>query len=200
MASSPITSWQIEGQKVEAVTDFLFLDAKMAEGDCRHGIRGWSPHGRQESYNKPRQSVKSKDITLPEKGLCSQGNGLSRNHVQIWELDYKEGRVPKNWYFQTVVTLESPLECKEIKPVNLKGNQRWIHIGRTDAEAEAPILWPPDANSQFIGKDHDAGKDWRQKRVTEDEMVGWHHWFNGHELGQTPRDAERQGSLACCSP
>ena len=109
----------------------------------------------------------------------------------------------KNWWFQVVVlekTLESPLSSKEIKPVNLKGNQRWIHIGRTDAEAEAPILWPPDANSQFIGKDHDAGKDWRQKRVTEDEMVGWHHWFNGHELGQTPRDAERQGSLACCSP
>ena len=106
-----------------------------------------------------------------------------------WELDRKEGRVPKNWCFWTVVlekTLESPLDCKEIKPVNLKGSQPWILIGRTDVEAEASILGPPDAKSQLIGKDPDAGKDWRQKeRATEDEMVGWHHQYNGHELGQT---------------
>ena len=98
--------------------------------------------------------------------------------------------------------LESCLDCKEIKPAQLKGNQSWIFTGRTDAEAEAPILWPPDAKSQLIRKDIDAGKDWRQekKRVTEDEMVGWHDSFNGHELGQTPGDGEGQGSLVCCSP
>ena len=88
------------------------------------------------------------------------------------------------------------------KPVNLKGNQPWILIGRTDTEAEAPIHWPPDAKSRLTGKDSDAGKDWRQKekRVTEDEMVGWHHWLNRHELGQILGDGEGQGSLACCSP
>ena len=112
----------------------------------------------------------------------------------MWELGHKEGWVLKNWCFRTVVlkkTLESPLESK-IKPVNLKGNQPWILFGRTDAEAEAPVLWPHDANSWLIGKDPDTGKDWRQKekRVTEDDMVGWHHLFNGHDLGQTPGDGE----------
>ena len=120
-------------------------------------------------------------------------------------MDVKEGWAPKNWYFQIVVlekTLESPLDYKEIEPVNLKGNQPWIFIGRTDAEAEAKILWPPDANSQFIGKDPDAGKDWEQeeKGATEDEMVGWHYWLNGHEFEQIPGDSEGQGSLVCCSP
>ena len=99
-------------------------------------------------------------------------------------------------------SLESPLDCKEIKPVNPKANQPWIFIGRTDAEAESPILWPPDSKSWLIWKDPDAGKDWgwEEKGVTEDEMDGWHHWLSGHELEQTPRDTERQGSLVCCSP
>ena len=97
-------------------------------------------------------------------------------------------------------TLNSPLDYKEIKPVIPKGNQSWIFIGTTDAEAEAPIIWSPDEKSRFIGKDPYAGKDWRQKRATEDEMVGWHHWLNGHEFEQIPRDAEGQGSLACCGP
>ena len=111
----------------------------------------------------------------------------------MWELDHnKEGWVPKNWCFQTVVlekTLESPLDCKKIKPVNSKGNQPWIFIERTDAEAEAPIRWPPDAKSQFIGKDPDAGKDWRQeeKGTTEGEMVGWHHWLNGQVWANSRR-------------
>ena len=123
----------------------------------------------------------------------------------MWELDHKEGWAPKNWCFQTVVldkTLESPLDSKEIQPVNPKQNQPWMLIGRTDVEAEAPILWSPDAKSWLIGKDPDAGKDWRQeeKRTTEDEIVGWHHQLNGHEFKQTPGDDERQGSLACCSP
>ena len=121
----------------------------------------------------------------------------------MWEFDYKESWVPKNWCFWTVVlekTLESPLDCKEIQPVHTKGNQSWIFIGRADAEA--PILWPPDAKSWLIGKDPDAGKDWGQeeKGMTEDEMVGWHHRLDGHGFVQAPGDGKGQGSLVCCSP
>ena len=123
----------------------------------------------------------------------------------MWELDHKEGWELKNWYFWTVVlekTLENPLDCKEIYPVNPKGNEFWIFIGRTDVEAEATILWPPNANSRLIGKDPDAGKDWGQeeKGTTEDEMVGWHQWLNGHEFEQAPGVGEGQGGLVCCSP
>ena len=123
----------------------------------------------------------------------------------MWDLDHKESWVPKNWCFWTVVlekTLESPLDCEEIKPVNPKGNQPWIFIGRTDAEAETPILWPPDVKNWLLGKDLDAGKDWRQEKkgTTEDEMVGWHHWLDGHEFEQAPGVGEGQGSLVCCSP
>ena len=123
----------------------------------------------------------------------------------MWELDYKEGLAPKNRCLCTVVlekTLESFLDSKEIKLVNLKRNQPWIFIGRTTAEAEAPILWPPDAKSWLIGKDPEAGKDWRQeeKGTTEDEMVGWHHRLNGQEFEQAPGDGDGQGSLVCCSP
>ena len=117
----------------------------------------------------------------------------------MWEMDHKEGWVPKNWCIQTVVlekTLESPLDCKEIKPVGPKGNQLWIFIGRTDAEAETPILWPLDVKNWLLGKDPDAGKDWRQEKGTiEDEMVRWHHWLNGQEFEQAPEDGEGQGSL-----
>ena len=121
------------------------------------------------------------------------------------ELDYKEGRALKNWCFWTVVLekiLESPLDCKEIKPVNPKGNQSWVFTGRTDAKSEAPVLWPPDVKNWLTGKDPDAGKDWRQeeKGMTEDEMVGWHHWLIGHEFEQALGDGDGQGSLACCSP
>ena len=119
-------------------------------------------------------------------------------------MDHQECRAPKNWCFQTMVlekTLESSLESKEIKPINLTGNQPWILIRRTDAEAEAPILRPPDVKSQLIEKDPDAGKDWGQKRgVMEDEMIGWHHWFNEHEFELALRDSQGQRSLACCSP
>ena len=123
----------------------------------------------------------------------------------MWELDHKEGSAPKNWCFWAVMlekTPESPLDFKEIKPVNPKGNRSWIFIRRTDAEAEALMLWPPDMKNWLIGKDADAGKDWRQqeKGMTEDEMVGWHHWLSGHEFEQAPGDSEGQGSLACCSP
>ena len=124
--------------------------------------------------------------------------------VQMWELDHKEVWAPKNWCFCTVVlekVLRVPWTARS-KPVSPKGNQPWIFIGRTDAEAETPILWPPDVKSQLIGKDPDAGKDWRQteKGMIEDKMVGQHHRLNGHEFEQALRDGEGQGSLACCSP
>ena len=121
------------------------------------------------------------------------------------ELGHKEGWAPKNWCFQNVVlerTLESSLVSKEIKPVNPKGSQHWIFFGRTDAEAEAPVLWKPDAKSQLIGKGPEKGywERLREKGVTEDEMAEWHHWLNGHEFEQTPGNSEGQGSLTCCSP
>ena len=123
----------------------------------------------------------------------------------MWELDCEEGWAPKNWCFCTVVlekTLESPSDCTEIKLVNPKGNQPWIFIGKTDAEAEAPILWPLDVKRQLIWKDLGAGKDWRQEEngTTEDEMVGWRHPLNGHAFEQAPGNGEGQGRVACCSP
>ena len=125
-------------------------------------------------------------------------------HIMI-PIDRKEGWAPNNWCFSLIMlekTLESPLDSKEIKPVNLKENQSWIFIERTDAEAEDPIFCPFDVKSWLTGNDHDAGKDWEQeeKRVTEDEMVGWHHWLHEYELEQSPGDGEGQGSLAWCNP
>ena len=153
----------------------------------------------QESYDKPRQCVKNQRHHFAHKCPYSQGYGLSCSHVQMWELDHKEGRTPRNWSFWTVVlekTLESPLESKDIKPINLKGHQPWILFGKTDAEAEALTICPPDAKSWPWGLESLRAR--QKKRVTKDEMVGWHHWFN--ELGQTLGDGEGQGSLACCSP
>ena len=136
---------------------------------------------------QPRQHIKKQRHYFANKGLSSQSYGFTTSHVQMWELDCEEGWVPKNWCFWTVVlekTLESPLDYKEIQPVHPKGNQSWVFIGRTDVEAETPILWPADAKSCFIWKDPDAGKHLRQeeKGMTEDEMVGWHHWLNGYEF------------------
>ena len=129
---------------------------------------------------------------------------FSSRHAWMWELVYKESWAPKNWCFWTVVLekiRESPLDCKEIQPVHHKGNQSWIST-RTEAEAETSILWPPAVKNWLNGKDHDAGKDWMQedKGMTEDEMVGWHHWLDGHEFEQALPVGEGQGSLACCSP
>ena len=137
------------------------------------------------------------------KGPSSQGYGFSSGHVWMWELDYKESWVPKNWCFWTVVlekTLESPLGCKTIQLAYPKGDQSWVFIGSTDIETETLILWSPDAKSWLIGKDPDAGKDWGQqeKGTTEDEMVRWHHRLNGHVFGWTPRAGDGQGGLACC--
>ena len=145
--------------------------------------------------------LKSTDTTLLTK-VCLIKAMVFPVVIQMWEMDPKEGWMPKNRCFLITVlekTLESSLDCKKIQPVHPKGDQSWVFIGRTDAEAEAPILWPPDAKIWPIRKDPDAGKDWRQeeKGTTEDEMVGWHHWLNGHEFEQTPEDGEGQGSLAC---
>ena len=143
----------------------------------------------KKNYDKPRQCIKKKRCYFANKGPSSQSYDFSSSHVWMWELDYEESWVPKNWRFWPVVlekTLESPLDCKEIQPVHPEGNQSWIFIGRTDAKAETPILWPPDAKNWLIGKDPDAGTDWRQeeKGTTEDEMVGWHHRLNGHAFEQ----------------
>ena len=141
----------------------------------------------KERYDQPRQHIKKQRHYFANKGLSSQGSGFSSGHVWMWELDYKESWAPKNWCFWTVVlekTLESPLDCKEIQLVHPK-DQSWLFIGRTDVDAETPVLWPPDAKSWLIWKDPDAGKDWGQeeKGRTEDEMAGWHHQLNGHGFG-----------------
>ena len=139
------------------------------------------------------------------KGPSSHGYCFSSGHVWMWELHCKESWALKNWCFWTVMlekTLESPLDSKEIQPVHCKGDQSWIFTGRTDAEAETPILWPPDAKSWLIGKDTDAGEDLRaeEKEATEDEMVGWHHRLSRHGFEQTPGDGKGQESPPCCSP
>ena len=131
----------------------------------------------EENYDQPRLHIKKQRHFFANKGPSSQVYGFSSGHVWIWELDCEESWAPKNSCFLTVVlerTFESPLDCREIQPINLKRNQSWIFIRRTDAEAETPILWPPDVNTWFIGKDPDAGKDWRwkEKGITEDEMIG----------------------------
>ena len=150
VAPGPITSWQIEGGKVEAVTDFIFLGSKITlESDCSHEIKRRLLLGRKAMTN-PDSILKNTDITLLTKVCISQSYCFSSSYVWMWELDHKEGWVPKNWYFQIVVLekiLESPLDCKEVKPVNPKGIQPWTFIGRATAETEAPVLRPPDAKS-----------------------------------------------------
>ena len=141
----------------------------------------------KESYDQPREHIKKQRHHFVNKGPSSQGYGFSSSHVWMLELDYKESWMPKNWSFWTVVlekTLESPLDCKEIQPVHPKGDLSWVVTGRTDTEAETPILWPPVVKSWFILKDPDAGKDWEQeeKGMTEDEMVGWHHRLSADEF------------------
>ena len=157
----------------------------------------------KKSYDKPRQRIEKQRHYFANKGPSSQSYGFSSSHVWMWELDHKESWALKNLRFWTVVLekiLESPWDCK-IKPVNPEGNQSWIFTGRTDAEAEVPILWPLDAKSQLFGEDPDAGKEWRQEKCTiGEEMVGWHHWLSVHELKKTPGDGEGQGSLSWCNP
>ena len=171
----------------------------------------------KESYDQPRQHIQNQRHYFANKGPSSQSYSFLSSHVWMWELDYKESWAQKNWCFWTVMLekiLESPLDCKEIQPVHPKGDQSWVFIGRTDANAETPILWPPHAKSWLIGKDPDARRDWGQeeKGTTEDEMAGRHHWLNGHEFewtlevgdGQgglvwTLEVGDGQGGLACCN-
>ena len=186
MAPGPITAWQIEREQVEVVTDFLFLGSKITvDGDCSHEMRRWLLLGRKAITNV--DSVEKQRHYSADKGSQSRGYGLPSGHVWLWELYHKKSRKPKNLCFWTVVlekTPESPVGSKEIKPVHPKGNQSWTFIGRTDVEAETPILWPSDAKNWLIWKNPDSGKDWRQeeKGMTEDEMVGWHHRPNRHEF------------------
>ena len=150
----------------------IFLNSKLTvDGDYSHEIKTLAPW--KKNYDQAKQHIKKAETLLCQQGLSIQSFGFSSSHVWMWELDYKEGWEPKNWCFRTVVlekTLESPLNCKEIKPVNSKGTQSWILIGRADAEAESPIFWPPDVKGWLIRRDPDAGKDWRQeeKGMTED--------------------------------
>ena len=184
--------------------DFIFLVSKItADGDCSQEIKRQFLLGRKVVANLA--SILKSRHHFADKGPSSQSYVFSSSHVWMWELDYKESWMLKNWCFWTVVlekTLETPLDCKEIKLVNPKRNQSWIFIGRTDAEAETPTLWPPDAKTWLIGKDSDAGKDWRweEKGTTEDEMAGCDHGLYGHEFAQAPGAGDEQGSLACCSP
>jgi len=200
MASGPITSWQIDGEKCKQwQTLFSWIPKSLQMMRAHMKLKDTSSLEEKLMTNL-HSILKSRHITLPTKVFRDKAMVFS-SHVWMWTLDHKEGWALKNWCFWTVVlenTLESPLDCKEIQPVNPKENQSWIFIEKTDAEAEAP----PDMKSHLIRKDPDARKDWRQdeKGITEDEMVGWHHWLNGHEFEQAPGDGEGQGSLACCHP
>ena len=187
--------WKDEHSKCQGQIGFLKLN--LQDFQITYSFRQWY-------YDQPRQHIKKQRHFSANKGLSSQSYSFSSGHVWMWASDHKENWALKNWCFWTVVwekALESPLDCKEIQPVHPKGNQSWIFIGRIDAKAQTPILWPPDAKNWLIWKVPDAGKDWRQeeKGMTEDEMVGWHHWLNGHEFEQAPGDGEGQGSLVCCS-
>ena len=186
MAFSPITSWQIDEETMETVTEFIFLGSKItADGDCSHEIKRCLLLGRKAMTNL--DSILKQRHYFANKGPSSQGYGFSSSDVWMWELDYKESWASKNWCFWTVMlkkTLESPLDCKKIQPVHPKGDWSWVFIGRTNVEAKAPILWPPVGKSWLIGKDPDSGKDWRWKKgTTEYEMIGWHHRLNGYEFG-----------------
>ena len=186
MASGPITWWQIDGETMETVTDYLRGLQNHADGNCNHEIKTLAPW--RKAMTNLDSILKSKDITLATKVHLVKAMVFPVvMYGWMWELDYKENWAPKNWCFSTVVlekTLERPLDCKEIQPVHPKGKQSWIFIGRTDVEAEIPILWPPDVNNWLTWKDPDAGKDRRQEKkgMTEDEMVGWHHGLNRHKF------------------
>ena len=173
--------------KLETVADFLFLGSKItADGKCSHKIKRRLLLERKAMTNLD-SILKSRDITLPTKFHLVKAMVFPVSHIWIWQLDHKESWALKNWCFWTMVlekTLENLLDYQEIQPVHPKGNQSWILIGRTDAEAETPILWLPDAKNWLTRKDSDAGNDWRleKKRTTEDKMVGLHHQLDAHEF------------------
>ena len=186
MASGPITSWQIDG---ETVADLILEGAPKSPQMVTAAMKSKDTYSLEGKLWQPGQHIKKQSHYFVDKGLSGQGYGFSSSHVWMRELDHKESWVPKNLCFWTVVlekTLESSLDCNEIKPVHPKGAQSWVFIGRTDAEAEAPMLWPPNAKSWLIWKDPDAGQDWRQedKGVTEYEMVGCHPLHDDMNLSQ----------------
>ena len=192
------------GKQWKQCQTFIFLGSKItAEGDCSHEIERHLHFGRKAMTNLD-SIFKSRDITLPTKVHLVKAMffPIVLCGCESWTVEKAEHwRIDCFWTVMLEKTLESPLDCTEIKLISPKGNQSWIFIGRSDVEAEAPILWPSDAKIQIIGKDPDAGQDWRQgKGMTEDKMVGWHHQFNRCEFEQAPGDGEGQGSLECCSP
>ena len=188
MASGPITSWQIHGETVETVADFIFLGSKItADVDCSYEIIRCLLLGRKVMTNL-NSILKSSDITLPTKVRLVKAMVFPVVMYGCKSRDSEESWAPKNWCFWTVVlekTRESPLDYKEIQPVHSKGHQSWAFIGRTDAEAETPILWPPHAKKWLTGKDPNARMDSGQeeKGTTEDEMAVWHHWLDRHGFG-----------------
>ena len=204
MASGPITSQQIDGETMETVTDFIFLGSKItADGNCSHEIKRHLLLGRKALTNLD-SILKSRNITLPTKVHLAKAMVFPEvmygcetwtvKKAEHWRTDALNSGVGEDSW--------ESLGLQGDQTRFPKGNQSWMFIGRPHAEAETPILWPPDAKNWLIGKDSDPGKYWRQeeKGMTEDEMVGWHHQLNGHELEQAPGVGEGQGSLACCSP
>ena len=180
--------------------NFILGGSKItADGECSHEIKRRLLLGRKAMIILD-SILKSRDINLPTKVHLDKAMVFSSSHVWTWELDYKESWALKNWCFWTTVlekTLESPLDCKAIKPVHPKGNQSWIFIGRTNTEVETSIFWPPDAKDWLTRKDPDAGKDWRQEKgTTEDEMIVWHHWLDAREFEKAPGVGDGQGGLA----
>ena len=180
------------------VTDFIFLGSKItADGDCSHEIQreDW-----KQSYDKPRQHIKKQRHHFPDKDLHSRSYGFSSSRVQMWELDHKEGWAPQNWSLWSVVL--SPWTARKSNQSILKEINSEYSLEGLMLVLKLPTLRPHDAKSQLIGKDPDAGKDWRreEKGMTDDEMVGWHHWLKGCDFEQAPGDNEGQGSLVCCSP
>ena len=202
MASCPITSWLIDRKTVETGRDFIFLGSKItADGDCSHEIK--------RRLLLERKCMTNRDSILKAETLLCQQSPSSQSMVfpvvvygcESWTIKKAEHQRICFWIVVLQKTLESPLDCKEIQPVHSEGDQPWVFIARgTDAEAETPILWPPDAKNWLIGKDPDAGKDWRreEKGTTEGEMVGWHHWLDGHGFRWTLQVGDGQGGLVCC--
>ena len=201
MAFSPITSWKIDGEKVEAVADFISLASRITlEGYCSHEIKGLLILRR-----KARWHIKKQRHHFGDKSASSQSYGFSSSHVQMWELNHKLGWMPKIdafelWCWKRL--LRVPWTARRSNQSILKEIGPEYSLEGLTLKLKLQYLWPRDVKSLLIGKDPEAGKDWRQKKkgVTEDEMVGWHHWLNGHEFEKTPGDGEGQGSLACCSP
>ena len=204
MASGPITSWQIDGETMETVRDFIFGGSQItADGDCSHEIKRCLLLERKAMTNLD-SLLKSRDITWPTKVhlVKTMVFPVVMYGCESWTIrkaEYLRIDAFELWCWRRLL---SPLDWKDIQSVHPKGNQSWMFIGKTDAEAETPILWPPDAKSLLIWKDPDARKDWGQeeKGMTEDEMVGWYHRLEGYEFEQAPGVGDGQGSLACCSP